>query len=142
VNHQPGHAVAPLRTPDSEDFWAACQDERLVLRRCTACGHVFYYPRVACPRCSSMELEWIEASGRGVVFTHTTVFTSFYGDDWEPEIPYAVLLVDLDEGPRMLTRLVGDDEGLRAGADVVVDFREVAGRRYPYFRLDRKRSGE
>jgi uncharacterized OB-fold protein len=87
-----------------------------------------------------MDLEWIEASGRGVVFTHTTVFTSFYGDEWEPEIPYTVVLVDLEEGPRMLSRLVGDDGGLGAGAAVAVDFREVAGRRYPYFRLERKAS--
>jgi uncharacterized OB-fold protein len=136
VRQAPSHAVAPVPTPDSEEFWSACNDGRLLLRECESCQHRFYYPRLACPRCAQRELRWIEASGRGVVYSHTTVFTSFYGSAWEADLPYTVLLVDLDEGPRMLSRLVGDDEELRAGAPVEVDFYEMGDRRYPYFKLD------
>jgi uncharacterized protein len=128
LNHQPTHAVALEPTPDSEAFWAACQDGRLLLRLCHSCESVFYYP--------SRDLEWTEASGRGTVHTHTTVHTSFYGPDWEDDIPYTVLLVDLAEGPRMLSRLVGDDSALRTGASVSVRFYDIGSRRYPFFALD------
>jgi uncharacterized protein len=134
--HEPAHAVAPVPTSDSHEFWAGCHEGRLLLRRCLACEQVYYYPRLACPRCSARDQEWIEASGRGRVHSHTTVFTSFYGPDWEGDLPYTVLLVDLEEGPRMLSRLVGDDEGLRSGAPVRVDFRTIDGRSYPFFRLE------
>jgi uncharacterized protein len=136
MRHEPHHAVMPTPTSDSREFWAACDNEKLLLLRCTDCAHVSYYPRLACPRCSGRELRWREASGRGVVYSHTTVFTSFYGADWEPEIPYTVLLVDLEEGPRMLTRLVGDDDGLATGSRVQVEFRAVNGRSYPFFALE------
>jgi uncharacterized OB-fold protein len=120
--HEPTHAVAPVPTSDSHEFWAGCDAGRLLLRRCLACERVYYYPRLACPRCSARDQEWIEASGRGHVHSHTTVFTSFYGPDWEGELPYTVLLVDLEEGPRM--------------APVRVDFRAIDGRSYPFFRLE------
>jgi uncharacterized OB-fold protein len=136
MRHEPQHAVMPTPTPDSRAFWDACDEGRLLLLRCTNCQHPSYYPRLACPRCSGRELQWLEASGRGVVYSHTTVFTSFYGADWEPDIPYAVLLVDLEEGPRMLTRLVGDDEGLATGSRVQVEFRAINGRSYPFFALE------
>lgn len=136
MRHEPKHAVVVAPTPDSRAFWEGCEHGRLLLVRCTACGQVSYYPRIACPICSGRGLEWIEASGRGAVYSHTTVHTSFYGADWESDIPYTVLLIDLEEGPRMLSRLVGDDEGLRTGAPVHVDFRAVNGRSYPFFRLE------
>jgi uncharacterized OB-fold protein len=74
------------------------------------------------------------------VHSHTTDFTSFYGPDWEGDLPYTVLLVDLEEGPRMLSRLVGDDDGLAIGAPVQVDFWPIDGRRYPFFRLEASQS--
>jgi uncharacterized protein len=136
MTHEPRHAVPPSPTPDSEEFWRACDEGRLLLRACERCAHVFYYPRLACPRCSGRALRWLDASGRGTVYSHTTVFTSFYGPDWESEIPYAVLLVDLEEGPRMLSRLVGEDDMLGTGAAVHVEFWDIGGRRYPCFRLE------
>jgi len=136
MRHLPSHAVAPIATPDSERFWAGCDEGRLLLRKCRACQQVSYYPRLACPRCSDRELDWIEASGRGVVHSYTTVYTSFYGSDWEPDIPYTVLLVDLAEGPRMLSRLIGEDRGLRTGIPVEVAFHAIGGRRYPLFKLE------
>jgi uncharacterized OB-fold protein len=133
-------AVPPLPTPDSRAFWEACNREQLLLPRCEPCRHAFYYPRMACPRCGARELSWIEACGRGVVYSHTTVHTSFHGPDWEPDLPYTVLLIDLEEGPRMLSRLVGEDQGLRTGAAVHVEFVAIDGRRYPYFRLAAERA--
>jgi uncharacterized OB-fold protein len=135
VKHEPKHAVAPAPTSDSREFWQGCDEGRLLLRACLACGHIFYYPRLACPRCSSRQLDWLGASGRGVIHSHTTVFTSFYGPDWETDIPYTVLLVDLIEGPRMLSRLTGDDNRLRIGRGVQVEFVAIGGHRYPFFRL-------
>jgi uncharacterized OB-fold protein len=140
VKQTPTHAVAPEPTPDSEEFWSACNEGRLLLRQCTTCEHTFHYPRVACPRCAQRQLRWIDASGRGTLYAHTTVYTSFYGSGWENDIPYTVLLVDLDEGPRMLSRLVGDDDGLVAGVAVEVEFYGIGEQRYPYFKLESKAS--
>jgi uncharacterized OB-fold protein len=134
------HAVAPDPTTDSESFWTACNEGRLLLRQCRACGHTFYYPRLACPRCGRRELSWIEAAGRGVVYSYTSVHTSFYGRSWEADLPYTVLLVDLVEGPRMLSRLVGEDDRLWIGAELDVDFTRIGERRYPYFRLAAERA--
>jgi uncharacterized OB-fold protein len=136
MKHEPKHTVTPIPTSDSREFWEGCNERRLLLRRCIACEQIWYYPRLACPRCSGRELEWIEASGRGLVHSHTTVFTSFYGPAWEADIPYTVLLVDLEEGPRMLSRLVGEDDGLRTGSSVDLQFCAIGGRNYPYFSLE------
>lgn len=138
MKHVPGHAVAPRPTPASEGFWSSCDEGRLSLPKCERCETIFYYPRLACPSCGSRELRWIDASGRGTIFSHTTVHTSFYGAEWEDDIPYTVLLVDLEEGPRMLSRLVGDDTGLRTGAAVTTEFFRIGERRYPMFRLDQE----
>ena len=71
------------------------------------------------------------SSGRGTVFSFSDVQVSFYGTAWESQLPYTVILVDLDEGPRMLSRLVG--KGVAIGDKVQVHFVEVEGHRLPYF---------
>jgi uncharacterized OB-fold protein len=127
-------AILPAPKGDSAEFWAACNRGRLLLRSCDDCRHVFYYPRIHCPRCGSRRLGWVESRGEGTVFSFTDVQISFYGPAWESELPYTVLLVDLDEGPRMLSRLVGGGPA-PIGARVRVDFVTVEGQALPFFRL-------
>jgi uncharacterized OB-fold protein len=106
----------PAMTAASKPFWDACQQERLLLPRCETCGRVFYFPRIHCPYCGSRALGWLQASGRGRVFSFTHVALSFHGSAWESQLPYTVILVDLAEGLRMLSRLLGDDrEAVRSG---------------------------
>ena len=128
-------AILPQPTGDSAEFWAACNRGVLLLRSCNACGHRFYYPRMMCPRCGDRSLGWVESRGEGTVFSYTDVQVSFYGPIWESEVPYTVLLVDLDEGPRMLSRLAGPREPLRVGRRVRVEFVRVEGQGLPFFRL-------
>jgi uncharacterized protein len=129
-------AILPTPTADSEAFWQACNDHRLVLPSCVTCSHLFYYPRQMCPRCGGADLDWREVSGRGRVYSFTHVEVSFYGPMWEPDLPYTVVLVDLEEGPRMLSRLVdAQPTDVAVGAEVYVKFVTVDGQAIPMFRL-------
>ena len=136
MNHEPQLAVDWPVSCEAVEFWRASAEARLLLAHCAACHATFHYQRVLCPRCGTLDPGWLEATGKGTVFSHTTVHTSFYGSTWEGEIPYVVVIVALDEGPRILSRLVGDDSGLGIGAPVHVAFCRLGERVYPFFALD------
>ena len=129
------HAVLPRPTTASQPFWDGCGRGELLLPHCTACGHIFYFPRLHCPKCGDREPGWLKSAGRGRIFSFTHVTVSFHGPRWDSQLPYTVVLVDLDEGPRMLSRLIGDDRHKAASGDAVeVVFPEVEGQRLPFFR--------
>ncbi|WP_372399498.1 OB-fold domain-containing protein [Azospirillum sp. HJ39] len=135
-------ATPPEPTEASAPFWAGCDRQELLFPRCGSCGHLFYYPRRHCPRCSGSALGWQRLSGRGTVFSFTHVAVAFQGAEWEGQLPYTVVLVDLAEGPRMLSRLVGRSDSrtegpapveVRSGDAVTVVFPQIVGRRFPFF---------
>jgi uncharacterized OB-fold protein len=129
-------AVLPQPTAASAPFWDACDRGQLLLPRCRDCRHVFYYPRIMCPKCGGRTLDWLACSGRGRVFSFSQVSVSFYGPDWESQLPYTVVLVDLEEGPRMLSRLTGDHvDRVHIGACVEISFAAIGDRKLPFFRL-------
>lgn len=126
----------PAPTVDSVPFWEACNHGALLLQRCGECGLRFYYPRRVCPGCGGQQLAWEPSAGKGTVFSFSEVHVSFFGPEWESELPYTVVLIDLDEGPRMLSRLIGDDRGkVRIGDRVQVVFIEVERQKVPFFEL-------
>ncbi len=94
----------PAPTPDDTPFWAALAESRVVLPRCLSCQTWIWYPRTFCPACHTREVEWLEASGRGRVYSFT-VSTRGVGA-WADRAPYVIAYVELDEGPRVLTNLV------------------------------------
>ena len=119
----------PLPVPDpvTKPFWDGLKQGELRIQRCSACGDAVFYPRVGCPSCGSRALEWITASGRGTVhaFTiaHRGVPAAFKG-----AVAYVVALVELEEGARLMTNLIGVDptpEAVRIGMAVEVMFDEV-----------------
>ena len=115
----------PLPSPDDEDgpFWEAAREHRLVLPRCTACGHVWFPPFAVCGRCQGRGREWIEASGRGTVFG-VAVFERQYMRAFP--VPYHVALVELEEGPLMYGDVVDvDHDDVRVGMAVEVTFDDV-----------------
>lgn len=121
---------------DSEAFWAGCDRGVLLLQRCAACTRSFYYARRLCPHCGESDLSWEPSSGKGTIFTHSEVCVSFYGPDWQDQLPYTVALVDLEEGPRMLSRLLLEPgQQVKIGGKVEVSFVEVRGRKFPFFKL-------
>jgi len=105
-------------------YWDAAAGGRLLVRRCGACGRAHHYPREFCPHCWSEDVEWERASGRALLYTWSVV----HRNDLPPfgeRTPYVAAVVDLAEGPRMMTEVVGWGEGeLRAGLELGVEFRD------------------
>jgi uncharacterized OB-fold protein len=126
--------ILPVPDPISEPYWTATTRGELLIQYCAACDHFDFYPRPFCRRCAG-ELTWQEASGRGTIYSFTIVRQS-RTPPFDQLVPYVVALVDLDEGPRMMTNIVDcDPESVAIGQGVVVDFaNEFEGVSLPFFR--------
>lgn len=98
----------PVANADSLAYWRAARERRLVIRRCRSCGELHFMPRQLCPNCWSDELEWIDARGTGVVHSFTVIRRAS-APAFASRVPYVVALIDLDEGPRMMANVLGDD---------------------------------
>ncbi|MDT5086199.1 MAG: uncharacterized protein QOH54_5821 [Mycobacterium sp.] len=94
-------------TPNAETkpFWDGIIAGELRLQRCTGCGRAVFYPRVVCPHCFSDRLSWFVAAGSGTVYAYTVAHRPF--GEFAEQAPFTIALIDLDEGPRMLSRIVG-----------------------------------
>lgn len=97
-----------VSTPLTAAYWEAAADGVLLLQRCRPAGHVQHYPRGLCATCWSDDLEWAPAEGTGRVWTFTVVHMPGH-PAWSDQVPYVLALVELDEGPRMMTDIVGVD---------------------------------
>lgn len=116
----------PVPSPETRPFWEAARGHRLELPFCRPCGAFFYYPRAACPRCLSADIAWRPVSGRGTLHTFTVVHRGQKGFPLGP--PYVIAVVQLDEGPRMMTNLVDcvpDPAAIRIGMPVEVVFHDA-----------------
>ncbi len=124
---------APSIDPGSAPYWEALKEGRLVLKSCEGCGKAHFYPRELCPYCHSADLSWIEASGHGLIYSFT-VCRRPAGPAFVDEVPYVVALIDLAEGPRMMSRVVGDPTKVAIGQHVKVLFeRQPDGLVLPFF---------
>ncbi|MBR9762445.1 MAG: Zn-ribbon domain-containing OB-fold protein [Rhodobacteraceae bacterium] len=113
----------PVPTPDAETapFWEGAEAGQLKIQRCTACDHAIFYPRLVCPACMTEEPAWVDASGQATIHALTTVHRT--GPAFREDVPFAVALVELAEGPRMMTRILSEQpEALRIGDAVQVTF--------------------
>lgn len=119
----------------TEKFWAACKERQLLLQHCLDCNKPFYYPRTGCPRCGGTRLEWRQMKGTGTIYSFSHVHLALGGyKSWEAEVPFTLVQIELDEGPRMLSRLVGKaNESVKIGDRVSVAFTEREGETLPYF---------
>lgn len=116
---------APAVTPETEEFWAATAEGRLLLRRCDDCSTFIWYPRAHCPACGGQRTSWVEASGKGTVYTFTAVHRSAV-EGYRDALPYVIAYVELDEGPRVLTNIVGcDPAAVEVGMAVTVVFHDT-----------------
>ena len=117
-----------LPTPDVETkpFWDGCREGKFLIRHCNACGRNHFYPRPFCPTCWSEDVAWKEASGRGTLYTYSIVHVN----DLPPfaeRVPYVAAMVDLDEGPRVMTNVEGVPfDELRVGMPVTVEFKPIS----------------
>ena len=115
--------------PDAAEFWNAASGHRLVLPSCRSCEAPFFYPRTLCPRCGGRDLEWITASGRGTLHSFCLQYHSDVPGLGESSA-FGTALVDLAEGPRIMTFLVGvsdDPEQISCGVPGAVEFLDIDG---------------
>lgn len=113
----------PDVTPETEPYWSATADGRLLLNECNDCGLVFYYPRALCPDCFSEDVDWVEASGEGEVYSYSVTENA---SGWpEADLPLVLAYVELDEGPRMMTNIQTDPDDVKVGTRVEVTFVET-----------------
>ncbi len=113
----------PIQT--TRPFWEGAKAHELRLQRCRACGEHIFYPRVLCPHCLSEDLEWVRASGRGRVYTYTVVRRPAH-PAFKDDVPYVLAIVELEEGPRLTTNIVGvPPEEVHIGMPVEVVFEDV-----------------
>lgn len=93
--------ASPLVLPESQPYWEAANQGRLIIKRCRDCGRTHHYPRAICPHCLSEQTEWVEAAGTGVVYSFSTMGSG--------DAAYTIALVTLDEGITMMSHLVDCD---------------------------------
>jgi uncharacterized OB-fold protein len=116
----------PVLDPESRPFWEACKQHKLRFQRCRACSHPRLPATSFCPKCQSPEFDWVDASGRGKVFSWIVVRHPVPRDVYAQDVPYVVALVQLEEGPRLPTNIVGcAPEAVTAYMPVQVTFRDV-----------------
>lgn len=95
----------PSANEDSQDYWEACKRGELRLQKCDACHHLRFPPSHLCPRCLSESFHWEKTSGRGRVYTWIVVHRPQHPAFFE-DAPYNVVIVELDEGPRLHARIL------------------------------------
>jgi len=122
---------APDVNPESKPFWDAAADGKLMLKHCTACGEKHYYPRSICPSCGSDKTEWFQSSGKGAIYTLSTMRRG-------ANAPYTLAWVMLDDGPAMVTNIDTDNhDALAIDQRVIVKFvASDGGAPYPLFTPD------
>lgn len=135
-----GRNLPPLPTPFDWDrgFWEAAHEHRLVVQRCGDCKLVRNFPRIMCPSCRSLSFEWIEASGRGTIYSWSTLHKAFHPAF--TDLPITILIVELDDHPQvhLVGQLVGDvpETGPQIGQPVTVVYRDITDEiTLPGFRL-------
>ena len=115
----------PLNPELTRPFWEAAKRHELVMPRCKTCDQLFFYPRSECPRCLGSDLEWVRVSGRGWLHSFTIInqpANAAFRDD----VPYVYAVVQLIEGPRMISNLVECDvESVSVDMPVEVVFDDV-----------------
>ena len=97
--------AAPAPTPETQPYWDGCAAGELRIQRCLDCGKPYFYPRPVCPSCGSGRVEWFTASGQAALYSYVINHRPAAG--FEDDVPYAIAVVELAEGPRMMTSIRG-----------------------------------
>ena len=130
---QTGNIPRPFASVVSTPYWDGCARGELLFQRCGACNGITHTPAVMCAHCSSRDLSWERSEGTGAVYSWTTI--------WRPQtpdftVPYAAVIVDMDEGWQTLSNVIGcEHETVHIGMRVAVEFHPITdGVMLPYFR--------
>ena len=125
----------PEVQPWTVEFWKGTKQGKLLIQECNECKSKIFYPRKHCPECWSSDLGWSEASGKAKVYTYT-VTMDMVEPKFMADLPYVLAMVDLEEGIRMMTRIVDCvPEEVKIGMDVEVTFEDITDQHaLPMFR--------
>ncbi len=96
----------PKIDADNREFWSDCKEHELRFQKCRNCGHIRWPSSILCPRCHSREVDRMKSEGRGRVFTFVVYHVAFH-PGFKGDIPYVVAVVELEEGPFILSNIVG-----------------------------------
>lgn len=119
---------------ESKPYWNGLKEGKLLIQYCDDCHQSIFYPRSICPHCFSEDISWQEAIGTGKIYSFTIVHQAF--GPFKAESPFVVGIVELDEGVRMMTRILGDEEQIAIDNRVSVVFKEVESDLVlPYFQV-------
>lgn len=123
-------------TATSAPYWSALEEGRLVYQHCSACGRSWLPARANCPGCLGDDTNWLPASGAATLVSFV-VYHKAYAPHLADRLPYNVAIVELAEGPRLLTNIVDrpDGRGLSIGAPLRLAIERDFGRALPRFRL-------
>jgi uncharacterized OB-fold protein len=132
VTEKPIPEISEVAKP----YWEAARNDELHIQRCTSCGKAIFYPRHWCPHCLGQEITWERASGDGRIHSFSTVYQAPF-EAYKSDTPYVLALIELAEGPVMMTNVVNcDPEAVTVGLPVRVCFEERAdGFKIPQFEL-------
>lgn len=112
----------PRITQEARPYWEGCRRNKLLIQRCLDCGQHQFYPRIYCTRCMGDRIEWIETQGKGHVISYTVVRRAI-SPAYAGDVPYIVALIQLEEGPTMMSNIIDcEPEGAAVGMQVEVVF--------------------
>ncbi|HEY3604460.1 MAG TPA: OB-fold domain-containing protein [Sporichthyaceae bacterium] len=118
--------LSPVDDPLAGPFFAAVADGRLTVQRCDACASLRWPPLSGCPECRSRETTWVDVAPCGTIWSFV-VYHRAFAASLKGDIPYAVLMVELDDGPYLVGRLIPGDKPPAVGDRVLADLGEVDG---------------
>ena len=124
-----------LKELDTRPFWEATKSKQLRYQKCDACGTVVWHPRGHCTGCTNGTLSWHTASGNGTLYSYSVVRQSYH-PFFRTLVPYVIAWVDLDEGPRVLSNIVGVEDpttDLACGQRVTLTWEEHEELSIPLF---------
>jgi hypothetical protein len=111
--------LAPMPGPINQEFYDGLNRHELLLQKCKDCGKFRFWPIEMCPFCNSLNFEWARCSGKGTVHSYTIQHATM-------PYPWTVLLVELEEGPRLVTHGLMSPEEVHIGMPVEVDYEKVS----------------
>lgn len=101
----PSRPIPQPITPEAKPYWDGLKEQKLMLPKCEACGKPFFYPRLFCPHCHSSRITWIQASGRGRLYSFEIAHQSL-NPAFKIKPPYILAMIELEEGPRLMSNLI------------------------------------
>lgn len=117
-----GDKPRPALRGEERPFFAAAAEGRLVIQRCPVCGRSVFYPRTLCPHCHQGTPAWTDASGRATLYSFSVLYRAGH-PGFEPDVPYVVAIVELEEGVRLMANLVNvEPEAIELGMPLAVTF--------------------